>query len=324
MDPVLTMTAPAAPVIPAPAPAATPVNAQPASGNSATSSGTETSPASGSRVPGAVKTPEKTPESKSSPSNPDLLPRPLMGRYKTFAEAEDAYRRSQDEGLRLYNEHKALKESLDKSVADREARIRALESDLEIARTVPPFRELSKEEAASLKKENPGDYADYMLSKDRHDREIYEKKQSREKEDNQRIEMQRSMDEYVTRSDEYMARTPEKYPQYRELQDVQRQLIDLTRVGKFSPLTGHKWTPELLYYASLGFTHHQALLAGDKEQSSAAEAAKQKADADAAAGRGSQPGPGNRPESGGIESDAEFGARLIAAAPKHLFGGART
>lgn len=250
---------------------------------------------------------------------------PLMGRYKTPKEAEEGLRRSQDEGLRLHEETKALKASVEKTKTEYEARVKALQAELEIARTTTPFKELAKEDLEKLRKEDPAAYADYRLAKDAHERDAQAKKDQIERQTQDRARIQSEiLAEIRTREKEMLADT-KNYPMYKEMRPVMEQFVDATKVGDYSPLTGHPWSGETLYLMSMGHAYVQALAAAGEAQTGAAAAAAGTAAAAAASTAApGAPGGGGSPSGGGDkakEADAAWRKSVLESAPRSVFSG---
>lgn len=257
---------------------------------------------------------------------PDLvaLHRPIMGRYKNVKEAEEAMRRSQDEGLRLHGEVKTLRDAHTKEVAANEATITALKQELETARTTPAFKELSKEELETMRKENPSDYADYLVEKNFRDRDAKAAKAEQERVVKERQTRQEQRSREIEQRDIEMRANPEEFPHYAEMTPVMDGIIDKTG-GDQSPLTGHPWTAELLYLMALGVSHKQSVKAGKKAQETAAEAAARKAASDAATsaagngGDGGGSGSALPAASDAQKEDAAHKAAILASAPRPFF-----
>ncbi len=224
----------------------------------------------------------------------DKLPRKVMGRYETLDQVEEAMRRSQDEGLRLADLNKKILTDHQKALETREAELAALKAEIEEVRTKGIFKELSADELATLRKENPAGYADYLIEKRDRERAAVERKQAAERDVQQRKEHQEEIRRFVETRDNAMRADRVNYPNYEERQKMVEALVDMTREGGYSPFTGHRHSAEILYWAAEGIASHQARQGGADAQAVAAKAAAEKAKADAsAAAAGSKGGGGS-------------------------------
>ena len=250
---------------------------------------------------------------------------PLMGRFKTPKEAEEGLRRSQDEGIRLYNEVRALKETTTKALADREAQLQSLKAELEVARTTPVYKELTKEELSELAQKDPVAASEYIAEKKFRDRDALARKEQVQREAQMRQQTQAETLRAIEQRDVEMRSNPEEFPQYEEIQPVMAHFAEATKVGKFSPLTGHAWSGEILYLAAMGHSYLQAIKAGKGAQDEAAQAARLKASADAA-GSG-KPAAGDGTGSGSAvvadpatKEDSEWRKAVLSSQPKPFLG----
>lgn len=249
----------------------------------------------GTATPSA-NVPAATPEAGGDPDlkafHRPLLDRPHLNNFKA---AEEQIRRSESEGVRLYQENKTLKEAHVQQLATRDTEVAKLKAEIEDIRTNGIFQELSKEQLDVLRKETPGEYADYIHKKDSHDRQVAEARQTQEREAVQRKERQEEVSNYLKQRGVEMAADKKSFPGYEEAQTIARQMFDLTKEGgNSSPLAGHTWTRDILYFAAKGWAAVQAEQAGSTAAEQAAETARVKAAADAA-GAGS---PGGSPSKG--------------------------
>ncbi len=256
--------------------------------------------------------------------NPDgTFVKPILGRIKSYQEADEQIRRSQDEGLRLHTENKSLKEAHAKDIADREAMVTSLKAELEIARTTPAFKELSKEELTELVKSDPLAAQEYLVEKRFRDRDAKASKEQLEAKTRERQAEQTRTLKAIEDLDSEMASKPDEYPQYGEMQTVMQQLAEKTKVGKFSPLTGHAWTPQVLYLAAMGHSYLQSLKAGGAAQTEAATVAAQTAAADAASGRAAAGDGGGSgaavTEDADTKEHSDWKTKVLAAAPRRMF-----
>ena len=277
--------------------------------------------------------PEGSPDAGTSPApgaiNMDaVFTQPLMGRFKTPKEAEEGLRRSQDEGLRLYNELRTAKESAQKEIESRDQKLQAMQAELEVMRTSTPFRELSKEELEALAKDNPVAAADYIAEKKFRDRDAKNEKARVEQELRDHQTRQRETLAAIEDKDAEMRGNPEAYPKYEEMQPVMNQIADMTKVGKYSPLTGHTWSGEILYLTAMGIASVQAMKAGNGAKTDAAVAAQRKSEADAAASAAGSRGGGSGGSSAANIDPAkkeheDWKQNVLAHAPKRVFGGGK-
>jgi hypothetical protein len=250
--------------------------------------------------------------------------KPLYGRFKTRDEAEDGFRRSEAEGVRLSSELKTIKSATEKAKAEYEAKVKQLAAELEVARTTTPFKELSVEALTELRKNDPAAYADYKFAKDAHDREVAARKASVEQQERDRASHAEATLRTIRERDEAMRADPKTYPRYVEMLPVMDQFVELTKVNGHSPLTGHPWSGETLYYMALGLATARAGAAGVSEQDKAAAAAK--AAAGGAAAAAASPAGGGGAGAAAQKTDAQkeqedWEKRTIAAAPKPFFSG---
>lgn len=254
---------------------------------------------------------------------PDALPRPFMGRdnIKTLKEAEDAYRRTEIEAQRLFSENRAIREANAKAIADREAEVAALKAELETARATPAFRELSKEELAQLAKEDPVAAAEYVADRKLRERDSKTAKEAavrRQQEQKQKLD---DFNRYVERHDQEMVADPVNYPQYSEMKPAISELLNATKEnGQPSPLRGHKWAQDLLYYAAIGRSTVHSMTIGK----SVVEDAKNAALVTGASGAATTTAPrgGSSTSITAKPSQKQTKSqRIVAAAPKNTFFG---
>ena len=266
-------------------------------------------------VKGSVQTTEKTTEVVKP--TPDEFTRPLMGRYKNYVEAEEAFKRSQDEGLRLSKESREYKNKLADFEEKSQDRIKELEASLEEAKNRPAFQELSSEQLKALWTEDPARAAEYLTEKKFREREAVQSKVQREQLARQSAEEKSRIQNHIIQEIETMESDPEKFPNYKETREIQDEINK--RCG--GQLTGKPWTAQLLNYTALGILDYKSKLAGGKASKESSEKARLKAESDAAVARGSG-GSGKQTQTtkqAGEMTDDEFGAALLAAGPKSLF-----
>jgi hypothetical protein len=252
----------------------------------------------------------------------EKLARPVMGRFNTIKEVEEAMKRSQDEGLRLYNENKTLSEKVQKDLSERDSQIASLKAELETVKTHGVFQELSKEELDLLRKDNPGGYTDYLRAKDQRDQALASEKAKRESETRNRQEYLKQARETVLKRDSEMRANKAEYPGYEEQIPIMDQIIGLTTPeGGISPVTGYPWSSELLFYAAKGHAAVQAERAGAKAKEEAAREAAATAAATATAtgapAGGNQSGAPLAP----VDDNKAYKESVLRAAPRRVFGG---
>lgn len=233
----------------------------------------------------AAATADAKPQPATPPTDTDALPRVIFGRFKTGREVEDALFRSQEEGKRLFNETKTLKEAHQKDLETRDIQVKQLQAELEEARTQSGFKELSKEELNALWKENPSEAAAYMQAKDRRERASEDRKARIEQETKDQAELESRITSENRKAQDYLRSHPEEFPGYDELRPVINSIIESTRYGYAggkSPFTGHRDSPALLFYAAKGIQAVKLELEGKKVAKEAKEQAERKSRADAA------------------------------------------
>lgn len=228
-------------------------------------------------------------------------PRLWAGRYKTPEEMEQGLLESSEEGRRLYKESREYRSRVDELMSQLE--------EAKSAGSKPRFTALSDEEVKSLKEDNPAQYAEYILAKDRFDRD--EAASAEKRAAAQRAEQEESARVEKSIRDKLMAMrsNPENYPDFHRLLPVQMKLRDLC-----PGIEGREWAPDILYYAALGYAHKASLKgAANEEGQSRADAGAQ---ARAAAGKtgAGLPSGGGAPKK---ELD-ELNARIAEGAGKAI------
>lgn len=261
-------------------------------------------------------------EKKTEPvvtADPEKLTRPVMGRYGTLKEVEEAMRRSQDEGVRLYQETRNLKETHQRELATRDQMVESLKAELEEVRTHGVFKELPKEELEALAKENPRAYTDYVIEKRERDRQLQMSKSERETEVRSRRERQEQLREAIIARDVEMRNDAKNYPGYADQMPVMEQLVTLTG-GKQSPFTGHPHSGEILYLASKGLAALQAEQAGSAATEKARLEAEATAKANANATSGLNGGEGKGTVLKTEDEEKQYKDRVIAASKSRWLG----
>lgn len=264
----------------------------------------------------AAKPADATPAASAVP---DALPRPIMGRFKTGTEVEEYIRQSGQEASRLASEVKTLKEAHQKALADREAEVVALKTEFETYKATPAVKELTKEELVELNKSDPLAATEYIAGKMLRDRDA---KAAKEQTERQVIERRQNLvktNEAITRNIEEMRSNPKTFPKFDEMLPRMSEILARTG-GEKSPLRGQVWANELAYKAALGDIYQELLLKGTETQADAAETARLKSVADAAAlnsGKGDGGGSGSSAAKNPAEQeDQKWREAVRASAPK--------
>ena len=260
---------------------------------------------------------------------------PLINGIKTPREAQAALLRSQQEAQRLfYEEVRPLQEArkkLEQDIADRDARLTAIQAELEVVRTTPPFKELKEEELMELAKENPLASQKYLVEKSLRDQNAAAQKEAAIRRSQQQKEYYSKIRAKIDENYDRMSRNEEEFPLFNDLLDIRTEIANETQTfqgadGKmYSPLLGHEWSPRINYEAALGRAYLKALKSGKAVKDSAAETARLTAEASAAVAAGGSGGNGAGAGSGGAQLDPKAQAekdykdRLRAAGSSHNF-----
>ena len=258
---------------------------------------------------------------------------PLLGRFKNWTEADTAIRRSQEEGVRLSRELRDAQARAQQEIAAREQKLETLKAEFEYVRQHGTFKEAAPEDLAKLRKEDPGAYADYILAKKEHDQESARAKNQRETETRNRQQYELQMRDNLDRIHRELKSDPEKFPLYSEMaapQGPMEAILDMTRDGAVNPATGqrmtaisgHTWTHELLYLASLGKSYLALKAKGKTVQSEAERTARATAAASAAAAAGPAGGAHQAAGAGKAKTDQEkYEESVLKAGSQGVFGG---
>jgi hypothetical protein len=241
-----------------------------------------------------------------NPDNPDDAADDkgfFNGRYKTREEFEKAHEESSREGLRLYRENKAIRDQ----IAELQEKLAEKDAEIAEARKAPAFQALSADQEAKLKQEDPAKYAEYLIAKTRHeDKEAARKESEKKAREDAKAERERVGKKIVATIRE-MESDPKKFPDFKALKTD-------------GALTGHEWTPKVLYLCALGVKHYRGLMAGRKATAEGREKAKATAAAGARASGVTGKTRTDIPKGqGGERSDEDEVNAILKAAPKSVF-----
>lgn len=345
--------APAAPPAGAPAAPAAPAAAAPGGPAGAAPAAPSGQPPAGVK-PGAFGLPAinpkdllgkggKTPEPGAGGGDkPDAwldtpYTQPLMNRHKTPRETLDALVRSEGEAKRLDAGIKDLQKRHQSELANRDAKLTAMQKELEVARATPAFRELSADEEAVLATENPGGYAKYLVEKNNRQRDAATRQVETERREQEHKEHVARVHADIDRRINEMRADTKEFPYFNELEEAMDGIIEASRTIRdgegrmLSPLVGHSWTPELLYQAAMGRAYLQALKHGAAVKDDGAEAARLQAEAaaraaGAPAGAGGAGGAGEGGADAAAKADKAYKDSIRSAGENHRFltGGGRS
>lgn len=228
---------------------------------------------------------EAAPGAEGEAPAPAAPARVYAGRFKTVEELEHAYDSSGKEARRIL-EHAT---SLEKQY--QETRTKAAQLEDELKRRAPAFKVLAPEEEAKLKNEDTAGYVEYVLKKERHEREEAEARRSFAAKQEQEAAEESRIAASIEQQHDSMLADPKKYPKYRELTGVAGKLLDLV-----PSLRGQEAAPKVLYYAAYGLAALQAAekarAAEEASRAAAAGEAGALADKGGAGGRGGNAAPG--------------------------------
>ena len=254
--------------------------------------------------------PEGKPASEEPPKpTPPVAAPPKLyaGRFTTPEHLEIAYDESSKEGRRLAG-------LLKNADATAEALQEKLE-ELELQSQLGSFKELTPEELKALHEQDALKAAEYLAQlnvhksdKARMERELKERQKQAKREDEIRIAS-------IEAKAESMERDVQNFPNFKVYQPLMDQIMN--RVPEIS---GHKWSPEIIYYAAAGYVAAQAA----KQSASQSEESRKKAEEEARAqaqraGSSGPTGTNSAPPGGEGDSDEAFNKRLQQKAPKPLF-----
>ena len=247
------------------------------------------------------------------------LPRPFVGRadITTIEAAEDLYRKSGAEAIRLNERSKALEASLQSAKVDADAKMAALTKELEIARQTPAFVELDEKSLNELWKENPAKAAQYMEQRKERAEGLRSAKERAEREVRERAEKVRAGARQAATNYEAMKKDPKTYPMFSELTDRIDAIYDKMPADRKSQYDSDPEGPRSLYTLAMGEMFIELKSKGLEVKEDAAAAARAKAASDAAAlqpaggGAATRPAPDNR--TANQKSDDEWRAARAAA-----------
>lgn len=262
-------------------------------------------PAAGA-APGAEGQPAAS-QGEQPPAAAAQPPKMFAGRFPTPEALETAYNESSKEGRRLYallKEADAFRETLETQL-----------SDLKTQSELGSFKELTKEELQKLAEENPLAAQEYIADKKLRERELVRFKTEKEKAGKEQALSRKGMEDHIMMRSQQMESDAQNFPDYSNLMPLMEEIMD-----RAPELTGHRWTPELLYFASYGYRALQAGLKARQASAQDTEEARKKAEADALrAGSSGPTATGSAPAGGGGDTDEAFNARLVSKAPKPVF-----
>jgi hypothetical protein len=227
------------------------------------------------------------------------LPRAFAGHANvtTFEAAEDLYRKSQTEALRLNDRAKALETNLQKATVDSEARVAALTAELELARKTPAVVEKTEAELEALAKENPFQFHKYMEAKQARTQAIQAAKERADKGVRERAERIQNGAKQAMATFDAMKKDAKAYPKFNELIPRIDAIYDGLPADRKSQLDSDPEGPKTLYKMAMGEIYIELQGKGIDAQADAAEQARRKAASDAAAaGAGGAPGTSKGPD----------------------------
>lgn len=242
---------------------------------------------------------QKTPASQS--------PRVYAQRFKTPEELETAYFASSKEGRRL---NSVLREVM--------AERNQLKADLEAAKlqaSAPAFKELSKEELQEMARDNPLAAQEYLIEKRMREYKLENQKTEQAKLSQEREREKANLESHIIRRSDQMSADSDNFPEYIALIPVMDEIMD-----KVPDVVGHSWTPEVLYFMAYGIKSLQALKQSKKLSDAERQRAARIASASSQAIGGSGTGSTGNDHLPNDDSDESFNKRLLAKAPKSLFG----
>ncbi len=252
--------------------------------------------------PGKPAAPAPAPGTPAVPAPPKLW----AGQFGKPEDLEVAYTHSSKEGRRL----RGLLTEAEEHLANQKARMAELQGELE-GKNIP-FKELSNEELNSL---NPAAQVTYALDKRAHDEAVVKAKSDAKAKFEATTRQAKETEDIVTNTCKRMLKDESNFPHYGELIPVMDEILD-TVPG----LRGHKFTPQVAYFAALGYMEAQKMRAGQQASAESAAEAARKAAADAArvgAVSSGAPGTGLPAGMGSAspepDSDAAHNAALIRA-----------
>jgi hypothetical protein len=172
------------------------------------------------------------------------------GKEVTVNELVKLYELSSAEGIRLAQKVKEVQELLN----EKEKQLLELELKLD----QPPFKILTDEELELLPTK---EQVAYHLKLEKWQQEKEAKKAKLEQIKKMEEEEQNKLKEYIVSKVDEMSNDEKKYPNYNELIPTMEAII---QEAPF--LTGHKETPEIVYYLALGLKYYKMLSEGKSVQ----------------------------------------------------------
>lgn len=213
------------------------------------------------------------------------LSRPFVGRadITTLEQAEDLYRKSGQEALRLHEKAKTLESNLQKATVDAEARTAALTAELDLARKTPAVVEKTEAELEALAKENPFQFHKYMEAKNTREKATQTARESAERAVREKHETAQKGARQAMATWDAMAKDSKTYPKFQELTPSIDAIYDGLPADQKSSLDSNPDGPKILYERALGRVYLDLLSKGVEVKADAAEQARLKAESDAAA-----------------------------------------
>lgn len=264
---------------------------------------------------GVAQTGQDDPAKQGATGSQTTPQKLFAGKFKTQEEFEKAYESSGQEAFRLFLKNKEISQEHEKL----SLRAKQLEADLAAAKQTQQsaFKELSPEAVKELKENNPSDYAEYLNEKRWHEEKTAQAKDALERQKKEDAREQENRQKQIFSRIREMESDAENYPDFKTLQPVMDELIDLTE----GTIAGHAWSPEIAYLAALGVKTLQSNKQSSTEKRKADEEAKRKAGAAAQGSRSAGAGAeGGAPKTPGDDSDEALNAGIIASGPKSHFG----
>ncbi len=217
----------------------------------------------------------------------DALAKPFLGRsdITTLSAAEDLYRKSQTEALRLHDRSKALEAAVAQSKVDAEARIAAITAELDLARKTPAFVEMQEKELEALFKENPYQANKYVEAKKAREQAVHSAKEQAERAVREKHDAVQKGAKQAMANWDAMSKDPKTYPKFTELTGEIDAIYNGLDANQKSQLDSNPEGPALLYERALGRVYKELLAKGSEVKTDAAEQARLKAESDAASAR---------------------------------------
>lgn len=213
------------------------------------------------------------------------LPRPFVGRadITTLEQAEDLYRKSGQEAIRLHEKAKTLEANLQKATVDAEARAAALTAELELARKTPAVIEKTDAELEAMAKENPYQFHKYMETKTARERALQDARETAQRAVREKHEASQKGAKQAMATWDAMLKDPKAYPKFQELTPAIDAIYDALPPAQKSQFDSNPDGPKVLYEIALGRVYLDLLSKGIEVKADASEQARLKAESDAAA-----------------------------------------